>query len=309
MKNTRIYLISASAGALAAVIAMILFGFMDRKEPDAEANSQYARQITEKYRVFSLPMPENINFAGEQVPLTEWDVRERMDRELLVNTYWQSNTLLAIKRAHRWFPVIEPILEKNGVPDDFKYLAVIESSLTMAVSPSGAVGFWQFLDATGKQYGLEINEDIDERYHVEKSTEAACKYLKESYTRFGSWTMAAGSYNMGQNGLSKQVERQGVNEYWKLLLNEETSRYVFRMLAVKEILSNPDQYGFVIRPADLYEQLSFREVAVDTSITDFTQFARGYGISYKDLKLYNPWLRQASLKNKTGKEYQVKIPA
>lgn len=309
MNTTRISIISAVSGATAALVVLILTGFNDRAAKEPTSDRYYAKHISENYRVFSLPLPESANFAGEDVPLAEWDLRERMDRELLVNTYWQSNTLLAIKRANRWFPVIEPILQKNGVPDDFKYLALIESGLTMVVSPSGATGFWQFLEATGKQYQLEINDEVDERYHVEKSTEAACKYLNEAYRKFGSWSMAAASYNMGQGGLDKQVNRQGVTNYWDLLLNEETSRYVFRILAVKEILSNPDQYGFVIRPSDLYETLPYKTIVVYNEITDLAQFAHSHGISYKTLKLYNPWLRQNYLRNKSKTAYTIKLPA
>jgi len=308
VNTTRIYLISSAAGAAAALIVLAITGFNHRRQSDVEADAQYGKHIAQNYRVFSLPIPQSVSFSGEVVPLDEWDIRERMDRELLVNTYWQSNTLLAIKRANRWFPVIEPILRRNGIPDDFKYLALIESSLTMAVSPSGATGFWQFLEATAKHYGLEVNEEVDERYHVEKSTEAACKYLNESYRKFGSWSMAAASYNMGQAGLDKQATRQGINTYWDLLLNEETSRYLFRILAMKEITGNPDQYGFVIRPVDLYEPLNYREVEVDGEITDFAQFAKSHGISYKKLKLYNPWLRQNYLRNKAKTTYRVKLP-
>ncbi|MFN8699481.1 MAG: lytic transglycosylase domain-containing protein [Flavobacteriales bacterium] len=309
MKSRAIILISAASGALAAVLVLTILGFADRKEPGAEANLHYSRQIAEKYRVFSLPLPEKASFAGEEVPMNEWDVRERMDRELLVNTYWQSNTLLAIKRAQRWFPVIEPILSKYEVPDDFKYLAVVESGLTMAVSPSGATGFWQFLEATGKEYELEVNEEVDERYHVEKSTEAACRYLLEAYNRFGSWTMAAASYNIGQAGLERQLGRQQAADYWNLLLNEETSRYVFRILAVKEILSRPDQFGFVVRPVDLYEPLTSREMVIDSAVPDFAVWAKDQGISYKTLKLYNPWLRLNYLRNKERRQYTIRLPA
>ncbi|MFN8777199.1 MAG: lytic transglycosylase domain-containing protein [Flavobacteriales bacterium] len=309
MKSRTTLVLSATSGAATALVVLLVMSFAGRKGPDREADLHYHRQITEKYKVFSLPLPETASFAGEEVPLEQWDVRERMDRELLVNTYWQSNTLLAIKRAQRWFPVIEPILKKNGVPDDFKYLAVIESGLTMSVSPSGAVGFWQFMEATGRQYQLEINEEVDERYHVQRSTEAACLYLLEAYHKFGSWTMAAASYNMGQNGLERQANRQQATLYWDLLLNEETSRYVFRILAVKEILGNPDRYGFVLRPADLYEPLTYREIVVDSAVTDFASFARNQGISYKMLKLYNPWLREGYLKNKGKKTYIIQLPA
>jgi hypothetical protein len=217
--------------------------------------------------------------------------------------------LLGMKRANRWFPVIEPILRANGIPDDFKFLALIESNLTNAVSPSGATGFWQFLEGTGKEYGLVVNEEVDERYHVEKSTQAACAYLNAAYKRYNSWPMVAASYNMGMGGLDRQTEKQGSASYWDLLLNEETGRYVFRMLAVKEIMNNLDKYGFVIRPADLYEPMAFRTVMISSSVDDFASFAKANGVNYKMLKLFNPWLRQSYLKNKEGRSFEVKLPA
>jgi hypothetical protein len=279
------------------------------KKPDQQANSHYSKHIQANYKIFSLPLPEELEFAGELVPLDQWDIRERMDRELLVNTYWQSNMLLGMKRANRWFPVIEPILRANGIPDDFKFLALIESNLTNAVSPSGATGFWQFLEGTGKEYGLLVNEEVDERYHVEKSTQAACAYLNAAYKRYNSWPMVAASYNMGMGGLDRQTEKQGSASYWDLLLNEETGRYVFRMLAVKEIMNNLDKYGFVIRPADLYEPMAFRTVMISSSVDDFASFAKANGVNYKMLKLFNPWLRQSYLKNKEGRSFEVKLPA
>jgi hypothetical protein len=287
---------------------LALYSFAHVGQPDAAENSAYLAHINERYRIYSLPLPEKLDFAGENVPMDQWDVREKLDREILVNTYWHSNTLLCIKRAQRWFPVIEPILKENEIPDDFKYLALIESSLTQAVSPSGATGFWQFLEATGKDYGLEVNDEVDERYHIEKATRAACHYFRDSYDQFGSWAMVAASYNMGNGGLFRQSERQRSGNYWDLLLNDETSRYVFRILAVKEIMNHADQYGFVIRPADLYQPLTYTEVQVSEPIEDFAAFAQQYSISYKALKLYNPWLRQSYLKNKERKTYTIKIP-
>lgn len=297
------------AGVLGATLVLVVLSFISPANPGKEQNEQYLRYINEKYRIFSLPLPEEANFAGERIPLENWDIAEKMDRELLVNSYWHSNTLLAIKRSQRWFPVIEPILKEQGVPDDFKYLSLIESNFSNAVSPAGAVGFWQFLPETGKEFGLEINDEVDERYHVEKSTIAACKYIKQSYTKFGSWSLVAASYNMGIGGVEKQMDRQQQNDYHQLLLNEETSRYVFRIAAMKEILNNADKYGFVIRPSDLYKPLQYSTVTVDNEIIDFAAFAAEHGITYKDLKLYNPWLRQAFLKNKAGKMYELKIPS
>lgn len=260
------------------------------------------------YNIYALDLPENINFAGEPVPVSDPDVYERMDRELLVNTYWQSNGLLLIKRAHKYFPVIEPILKENGVPDDFKYLAVIESGLQNVVSPANATGFWQILKETGKEYGLEVNENVDERYHLIKSTEAACKYLKKAKERFGSWTLAAAAYNAGQAGISNQLDRQKTSGYYDLLLGEETGRYVFRILAVKEILSNPAKYGFNFEKDHLYTFVPTYPVEVDTSISDFADFAKNYDINYKILKIHNPWLRETKLNNFSKKKYYIEIP-
>jgi len=265
------------------------------------------REFTENYRIYALDLPEKVTFANEQLPLTILDVRERLDRELLVNTYWQSQTLFLIKRKERWFPVIEPILKAHNIPDDFKYLALAESGLTNAVSPSGAAGFWQFLEATGKQYGLEINSEVDERYHVEKATVATCAYLNEAYGIFKNWSLVAASYNMGIDGIKSQLENQGASDYYDLLLVEETARYVFRIVALKEICSNPLHYGFHLRKRDLYPPYAFKLVMVDSSVTDLADFALSQGINYKELKLLNPWLRTPALTNKSKKKYSIKI--
>lgn len=264
--------------------------------------------LVEDYNVYAIKIPEGINFAGERVPVEDPDVRERLDRELLVNTYWQSNGLLLIKRAHKYFPIIEPILKYHGVPDDFKYLAVIESGLTQAVSPAGATGFWQIMKATAKERGLEVNANVDERYHIQKSTEAACVYLKKAKDRFGTWTMAAAAYNAGNYGMARQLDRQEIEGYYNVLLGEETSRYVFRILAIKEILSNPKGYGFNFDQEDLYTHIPVNEVVVDTAVSSFPKFAKEFGISYKTLKRHNPWLREAHLNNASRKEYIIKIP-
>ena len=252
--------------------------------------------------------PANVDFAGEKAPLNVYDVRERFDRELLVNANLHSSTILIMKRANRAFPIIEPILAKYNVPDDFKYLAVIESALTNAVSPSGAKGFWQFLPDTAREKGLEVNDGVDERYHLEKSTEAACKYLISAKEKFGSWTLAAASYNGGMNGVGKKIEEQMVGNYYDLLLTDETSRYVFRILALKEIMKNPSQYGFDINKQDLYENLPTKKVEVDSTINDLAQFAKSQGVNYKILKLHNPWLRDKKLENKNKKKYILDIP-
>ncbi|MDT0554407.1 lytic transglycosylase domain-containing protein [Patiriisocius hiemis] len=266
------------------------------------------KRMVNDYNVYALPLPDSMTFAGEEVPLSNPDIRERMDRELLVNTYWQSNMLITIKRANKYFPIIEPLLEQYGLPDDFKYLAVAESGLDNVKSPAGAAGFWQFLKSTGKEYGLEINDYVDERYHLEKATKVAAEYLLASKSRFGSWTAAAAAYNAGNAGVNRQMERQEVDDYYDLLLNSETSRYVFRILAFKEILSNPKKYGFNYREKDLYTAVPTNKVLVDTPVTDFPKFAKRYGINYKILKIHNPWLRDTYLKNASGKKYYIEIP-
>ncbi|TRZ43674.1 lytic transglycosylase domain-containing protein [Robertkochia solimangrovi] len=288
--------------------------FINAVQTDA-ASGTVVRNETEtkdsvagKYQIKALKLPDNITFSGEQVPLNDPDVRERLDRELLVNTYWQSNAILLIKRANKFFPIIEPILKEKGVPDDFKYLAVIESGLTNAVSPAGATGFWQLLKSTAREYGLEVNDNVDERYHIEKSTEVACDYLTKAKERFGSWTMAAAAYNAGQFGMFKQLERQQVDDYYDVLLGEETGRYVFRILAIKEILSDPAKYGFHVENDDMYELVPTKEVKVDTAVTNFADFAQKFDINYKILKIHNPWLREANLNNASRKLYEIKIP-
>lgn len=252
--------------------------------------------------------PTTTDFAGETAPLHVVDVRERLDRELLINANLHSTTTLILKRANRAFPVIEPILQKYGIPDDFKYLAVIESGLVNAVSSAGARGVWQFMPETAKEKGMEVNDFVDERYHLEKSTEAACKYLLTAKNKFGSWTMAAASYNGGMNGVNKKIEEQQVTNYYDLALTEETSRYVFRILALKEIMKNPGKYGFNIYPTDLYSPIPTKKIEVDSTITDLASFAKTQGINYKILKIHNPWLRDKKLVNPSKKKYEIEIP-
>lgn len=260
------------------------------------------------YKVYAIDLPEKLDFAGERVPIEDPDVYERLDREFLINTYWQSNGLLYIKRANKYFPIIEPILKRNNIPDDFKYLALIESGLTNAVSPAGASGFWQFMKSAAKEYGLEVGDQVDERYHLEKATQAACDYLNAAKRSTGSWTMAAAAYNAGVAGMNRQANLQETNNYYDLWLNNETSRYVFRILAVKEIMKNPKKYGFIFDKRHLYNELPTYSVMIDSSITNLISFAKQYNITYKDLKIYNPWLRDRKLENKDGKTYYIKIP-
>jgi hypothetical protein len=264
--------------------------------------------LAKPFRKLNDGFPEKIDFANEDVPMQITDVAERLDKELIVNTNLHGSTILILKRANRIFPVIEPILAKNGVPDDFKYLAVIESGLVNAVSPAGARGIWQFMPDTAREKGMEVTDNVDERYHLEKSTEAACRYLIDAKNRLGSWTLAAASYNGGMNGISKQIDIQKVNNYYDLLLTDETSRYVFRILALKTIMKNPENYGFNLHPENLYENLPTRTLEIDSSITDLAEFAKNEGVNYKILKIHNPWLREKFLDNKLKKKYILSIP-
>lgn len=252
-------------------------------------------------------VPEAISFAGEEVPLHRIDVQEALRKELIVNTYLHSHTLQLLKNAPRMFARIEPILKENGIPEDFKYLAVIESNLNpSAVSPAGAVGLWQFLASTGEEAGLEVNSEVDERYNVEKATQAAGNYLKKAYERFGSWTMAAAAYNAGNSMIQKQMDIQKEKNYYDLLLGEETERYVFRILALKQILNHPNLYNF--EPPMAYPTEKVKIVKVKKSVADWADFANKHGISYKTLKRFNPWLRKNKLKNPAHREYEIRIP-
>jgi len=296
--STKLYLVSIVA---LAILIIIVQGFTNTEEEKSEPEKVF-------YNVAAVKIPDELYFAGEKVPLDNFDTRESLDRELLINTYFHSQTFLLIKKTNRYFPVIEPILKKNKIPDDFKYLCVIESGLDNSVSPKQAVGFWQLVKGTARDYGLEINNEVDERYHIEKSTEAACKFLLESYTKYNNWTLTAASYNAGRHGTNRQIERQHENNYYNLLLNEETARYIFRILAMKLVIESPANYGFVLDKEDLYPQIPTYEVKIDTSISDFSSFAKKFDINYKMLKYFNPWLRENYLDNKTGKSYSIKIP-
>jgi membrane-bound lytic murein transglycosylase D len=253
-------------------------------------------------------LPEKFEFAGETVPLDNFDTRESLDRELLVNGYWQSRTLMVLKKSKRYFRVIEPVLKKYGVPDDFKYLSMAESGFENVVSPAKAAGVWQLLESTAREYGLEVNENVDERYNLEKSTEAACKYLLESYARYGNWTMAAATYNVGRKGLDNQIAKQSTNNYYDLLLNEETARYIFRLVAHKLITEDPDKYGFHLEEDDYYPVISTHQIKVDSAITNIALFARSQSTNYKIIKQFNPWLRQNYLPDQTHKVYCINIP-
>ena len=260
------------------------------------------------YKIYSVPIPNSLTFSGETVNLNENDLIQRFDKEILVNTYWQSNTLQLIKRSRKFFKIIEPILKKEGVPDDFKYLAVIESGLENLRSPKGAKGIWQIMRGTGRELGLEINNNVDERYNLELSTIAACRYIKKAKNKFGTWTLAAAAYNRGMSGINRALKKQNVKSYYDLLLGNETKRYVFRIHAVKLILNNPNNYGFFIEDSQYYKDDDFEVMNVDYPIKNLSEFAKKNGINYKTLKIFNPWLIQNHLNNRSKKKYKIKIP-
>lgn len=294
-------------GLVAIVMVSSLFIFSTNNEAKTIVTDN-EKNTSESYQIRALKIPSNLNFAGEAVPIDKEDIRERIDRELLVNTYWQSNGLLLFKRTHKYFPIIEPILKKNGIPNDFKYLAVIESGLQNVTSPAGAKGFWQIMKATAKENGLEVNANVDERYNIEKATQVACDYLNKAKERFGSWTLAAAAYNAGNAGISRRIDAQFVDNYYDLLLPDETQRYLPRMIAMKEILSNPTKYGFILEKEDLYNLEPTKTIKVDSVITDIARFSKNLGINYKTMKIHNPWLRENKLNNDSRRMYEIKIP-
>ncbi len=306
--TTSIYIKVLTVSTSIIAIFIVLNLFIYSVEPNVTPK-KLLPTFENSYSIFSLDIPHDLTFAEEFVPVDKHWVKESLDRELLINTYWQSQTVLFIKRSNRYFPIIEPILKEQGVPDDFKYLAVIESSLMpRSVSPAGAAGIWQFMPATGREYGLEINSEVDERYHIEKATIAACKYFKKSYAAYNDWTLVAASYNAGKRGISNQLDRQKATSYYDLLLGEETGRYVYRILAIKEILSNPQDYGFYVDEKDKYHVVPTQTLTIDSAISNMADFAAKYSISYKELKDLNPWLRDVSLTNRYKKAYEISIP-
>ena len=302
MKKKYIYLLGTS---LLLLLISQLFIFSSSLRSKDELHQEHFNM---KYGVFAIVQPDDLDFAGEEVPIYSSEIWERIDKELLKNIYWQSNTMLYFKKANKYFPVIEPILREYNIPDDFKYLAVIESGLDNVISPAGAAGFWQILKGTARDYGLEVNYAIDERYNLEKATVVACKYLQDAYNQFGSWTMAAAAYNMGKNGARRNIKSQSSNNYYNLHLNPETSRYVFRIIAIKEIMRNPRKYGFMFRDKDLYTMPNFRTIDIDSTIASLYNFAQQQDVNYKLLKQLNPWLRISSLPDKSRRKYRLKIP-
>ncbi|MEM9297910.1 MAG: lytic transglycosylase domain-containing protein [Bacteroidota bacterium] len=308
-----------SVTALLAVLGYIQFDYQKNKSVQQNVvekgqptffklDNPPAGEYAGYLNAVSLELPDELYFAGERVPLEIPDVRERLDRELHINTYWHSSTIFLMKRANKWLPQIEEILKEHGIPDDFKYLTAIEGGFMNDVSPKNAVGFWQILKSSGRENGLEITKSVDERYDPLRSTEAACSYLKKAYRKFGNWTNVAAAYNRGMNGLQRALNNQKVDSYYDLMLNSETSRYVFRLLAIKEIIEHPDKYGFNIDRQHLYEPEKLRYVEVSNDIKDLVGFAKEQGINYKLLKRHNPWLRDDQLDVKKNKTYRIAIP-
>jgi len=290
-------------GAVLVLLFSSLILYQDVRDTNASADYYNSNS-----KLFGLNIPKNLNFAGERVPQTDYSIRENLEREFHTNSYWKKNSFLLFQRASRWFPIIEPILKRNGLPDDFKFIAVIESHLTNAVSPRGATGFWQLIESTSINYGLEVNEDVDERYHVEKSTVVACRFMLDAYKKFGNWTLAAASYNLGMGGVETKMAQQNTNSYYDLDLNKETGSYIYRLLAIKTILQNPKQFGFIVGKHSLYTNIPSVKLQVDTTINDLEAFAVKQGYSYKVLKIFNPWLRTDHLLNKYKNTYTIVFP-
>ena len=267
------------------------------------------QEATSKFNYSSPQVPEKVTFCGKEIDLTRYDRYERMDRELLAFTYMHSTSIQMIKKANRYFPIVEPILKEYGIPEDFKYLMAIESNCNpTARSVAGAAGLWQFMQTTGREYGLEVNKNVDERYHVEKATVAACKYLKDAYAKYNDWVAVAAAYNAGQARIANQLEKQQVDDMLDLYLVEETSRYVYRIIAAKIMFADPTQFGFYLRASDLYMPISYKEVEVTTGISDLTSWAKQQGITYALLKNLNPWLRDSFLQNVSKRTYKIKVP-
>ncbi|MFZ4561872.1 MAG: lytic transglycosylase domain-containing protein [Bacteroidales bacterium] len=260
-------------------------------------------------KIFSPEAPPKASFSGEEVPQDLYYVKEAFEREIMATTFMHTSSLLMFKRANRWFPVIEPILKKNGIPDDFKFLALAESNLANVVSPAGAEGYWQFIKPTGQKMGLEINDNVDERYNMELATQAACDYFKDAFRKFNNWTLVAASYNRGMDGMDKALDKQGVTDYYDLYLNDETARYIFRIIAMKEVYNHPVRYGFYLRQQDFYPEIPYRIVSIDSTIGNLPAFAKHLSVNYRILREMNPWIQNYTLPNKSRKTYSFKIPA
>jgi len=306
-KKTNYLLLFFGAGFL-LMLGLFLLSNKEATMMENKINSLEQKLYT-LAQTCSVPVPEHVEFCGEKIALDRFDLRERFDREINTFTYLHSTTLLYLKRANRYFPIIEPLLKENGIPDDFKYLCLIESNLDIrALSPASAAGLWQLLESTGKDYGLEITSEVDERYHIEKATAAACSYFKDAYAKYGNWMDVAISYNAGMNKISSALSTQQVNSALDLLLVSESSRYLFRILAIKRLFENPHLYGFVLKKEDFYPQIPVQKITVSQTIDDLAAFSQNYGLNYMLLKEFNPWLRDNKLTVKGGKTYEIAIP-
>lgn len=296
--------------AMGAFFTVAVFASYSRQDDkDSETTQETAKTESIPQVIEPVDLDQPFDFAGELLPMDNPDVRERLDNELTLNTYRHGSTLLNLKKSYRYFPLIERILAEHNMPEDLKYVAVAESDLSNATSPAGAKGFWQFMTETGRYYGLEINSEVDERFHVEKATHAACKYLQDYYKRFGSWSLAAAAYNMGGTRLSKELKEQRATTFYDLNLNQETMRYLFRLVALKELMKEPRKFGFYLDKNDGYEEMNdYRELEINTSIANLGDFAQEQNISYRALKLFNPWLISTQLSNSSKKTYVLKIP-
>ena len=307
MKPKTKLLLSAFAGMIAGASLISVFAFNADNHTDDLVSVKTDGRL--QYKWYPPELPKNISFAREQAPLDRWEVYERLDRDILMNYYTHGSLLYILKLSTRYFPLIEARLKANGIPDDFKYLCVAESSLQHLTSSAGAQSFWQFLGATATQYGLQVDAEVDERYHVSKATDAACKYFRTAYEKFGSWTAAAASYNCGMGGYNSQVTFQGSANYYDLQLPEETNRYIFRILALKYLISNAVKMGYVVQGQDAYKPIQTITVIDSVSIPNLSDWAHSYGTSYKMVKILNPWLRGRSLTVKKDKHYEIELPA
>lgn len=299
-------------GGLTLLLLLLLGGVFflllsSRSQATPGSEGEVVRILPQKIR--AIPLGKHYDFAGEAVPVDQFDIRERLEREMMINAYLHSATLMSLKRSHRYFPEMTQILKEEGMPDDLKYLAVAESGLANATSSAGAKGLWQFMEATGRAYDLEINDEVDERLHLEKATRAACRYLRSYHQKFGSWHLAASAYNMGGPRLSKEMNLQRATRFEELNLNSETSRYLFRILALKAVMTTPEAFGYDLAPDDYYPPLPpYREVEVNGPVANWGDFAREHGTHYRMLKIYNPWLIGSKLTNKSGKTYTIRVP-
>jgi hypothetical protein len=294
--------------SIASLVIILFAGATYKILQSSSTDKDYYDAFNRNYKIFNVEMPEQLTFAGEPVPIDKYYVRESLERELIVNTYWNSNTLLLFKRAFRFFPIIEPIFKQYGIPDDLKYVVLIESNLENVVSPAGAAGYWQFMKNTATSYGLEISDEVDERLNIEKATVAACKYFSNAYKVYKNWTLAAASYNIGVGGLSEHLKTQKIYNYYDLHLNKETIRYVYRIIAVKTIFQNPSKYGYYIRLKDLYPPIPTQIITIDSAVSDISQFAIDNKVNFRVIKDLNPWILKNSLKNTAKKRYEIKIP-